>query len=125
MSRTKRDPGQIVQYEHDEQDNAKRVKMVGTDIAISVDADDGDSVAVQPRVFEYPITDATPVDITACKELKVYGQGSMTLEVSPLTSGDSWVTIGTYTDESPILPVLARRARVTSPNPATILGRGL
>jgi hypothetical protein len=122
MSRSRLDPNQISQCEHDEESGAKKVKLLDAQMELS--ADDGDSVQTQGRVFEYSPASDEAFDITACREIKVYSSGSMTIEISPDADGDNFIALGGYTDESPILSVLARRARVTSGSAIKVLGRG-
>lgn len=124
MNRSKLDPNQIMQYEHDDSTHAKKVTVVDADIAMELSADDGDSVQTQGRMFEYTPASEQEIDITACKQIKVYGTGSIITEISPDASGDTWITIDSSTDMSPILDVLARRARVTSSGTIKVLGRG-
>jgi hypothetical protein len=46
------DANQIVQQEHDEATNSKKVTIVNADFAIELSANDGDSVATQPVVVD-------------------------------------------------------------------------
>jgi len=123
MNKSKLDPNQISQYEHDEETCSKKVKMVNTELAMELNADDGDSVQTQARVFEYSPASGEAIDITACKEIKIYGTGAMEAFVSPDTSGENWISVSAFSDTSAILSVLARRMKVNG-SVSKILGRG-
>jgi len=113
----------IAQCEHDPDAGAKKVRLIDAEMELS--ADDGDSVQTQGRVFEYSPATGEEIDITACRQIKVYSSGNITVEVSPDTSGDTFILIdGSLDGVSPILDVLARRARITSSNAIKVIGRG-
>lgn len=122
---TKLDPQYIARCEHDEASESKRVKIVDTELSIELDADDGDSVQTQGRLIDYNLTSGEVADISICREIKVYSSGEFTVEYSPKTEGeDSWISMGQSTNETAIIPILAKRVKVTSASPIIILGRG-
>lgn len=123
--RSKLDPNQISQFEHDEENCAKRVTIVNTEMAMELSADDGDSVQGQARVFEYQVISGEEFDITFCKELIIYCDESYTLEISPVPSGDRWSSKTSSSGESML--IFARRARITTSDDSSlvVLGRGL
>ena len=140
------DPNQIVRYSYDDEKNASRVTVVETEMAIELDADDGDSVQTQSRLFEAELTIANPIGIDSVNTLKLYCQtlddganGYVRLYVSPETSGNMWYYTGTEINPSSVTgetvasdrvsDVIARRMKVESDvDPAKIkiimLGRG-
>lgn len=142
ISRTKRDPGQIEQYEHDELANSKRVKLVDTEMSMELSADDGDSVQIQGRLDELSPVDSSPIDISMAKEIKVYvkslsaGQKpSLSVKISPKDSGNDFIEIATITPSelssgmvmSASLTVLAKRVKIDGIDltlEVTILARG-
>lgn len=143
MSRSKKDPNQIAQYEHNDDLNAKRVEIVSADMSMELDADDGDSVQTQGRVFEYAdVQNDTPVPCTPCREVKVYvktntqgATNTIDLHVSGNDTGGSFEQIGTVQASStdgevvsiPMHSILAKRMKVTGADAnveITILGRG-
>jgi len=100
MERTKRDINQIQQFEHDEKSNAKRVKMVGTEISIELDHKDGDSVTSHPAKLSASILgiessdsdkQILPVlDCSSIRTLKIHldGEGAFQVLLSPSDEGD-------------------------------------
>ena len=143
MHRSKFDPNQIVQCEHNEELMAKRVEIVSAEMSMELDADDGDSVQTQGRVFEYvDMQNDTPAQCTACREVKVYiktntegATNVVDLHVSGSDSGDNFEQIGTAQASStagevvsiPKHSILAKRMKVTGVDAnveITILGRG-
>ena len=117
------DPIAIAQLEHDPNKYAKKVSIIDADIAIELNADDGDSVQVQPRVFDYSPSSGEEMDITACREIIVSGAGTLTIQFSIEPSGDNFITLSSYENNTPILPILARRLKVIG-NVSRVLGRG-
>ena len=142
-NRSRRDPNQIEQYEHNEEINAKRMELVGGEVSMELDADDGDSVQTQGRAFEYTnIVNDTPVSCIACSKINMYvtstqsgATGNVQLWTSPDTSGDRWVQrataipsgVNNETVETGPLDILAQRMKVTGIDgdvEVKILGRG-
>lgn len=123
MDRTKRDTNQIHQFEHDEASNAKRVKMVGTEMSIELDHADGDSVTAHPAklsasVLGVELSDndtviIPPLDCSSirCIEVHVVGTGDVKVQKSPVDSGDVWIDVPDQLDN-----LCARRIRVISVN---------
>lgn len=143
MARSKKDPNQIIQYEHNDDLNAKRVEIVSAEMSMELDADDGDSVQTQGRVFEYAnMADNTPVPCTACREVKMYvkstqagATGDVVLSVSADDTGDAFEIVTTLTPSatdgavvsSDVKTVLAKRMKVTGVDgdvEVKVLGRG-
>ena len=122
MSRTKRDINQIQQFEHDEDSNAKRVKMVGTELSIELDHEDGDSVTSHPAKLVASVTGVTseddeteiipPLDCSSMRVIHLYPVGTGFLEVylSPVDSGDVFYKV----DLEDLKNVCARRIKVKS-----------
>lgn len=121
MDRTKRDTNQIQQFEHDEASNAKRVKMVGTEMSIELDHADGDSVTSHPAKLSASAlgVDASdndkeiipPLDCSSLRQIsvRVDGSGSVQVMVSPTDSGDFFYELGMGEHE-----ICARRIKVIS-----------
>lgn len=119
MERTKRDQNQIVQFEHDEASNAKRVKMVGTEMSIELDHTDGDSVTAHPAKLSassigVEAADAgqeiiPPLDCSSIRHLRVdvEGAGNVRVEVSSADQGDHWREVSSEEKD-----LCARRVRV-------------
>ena len=143
--RSKLDPHQIMQCEHDEASMAKRVKITDTEMSMELNADDGDSVQSQPREFSNTVILNEEFDISGYKNMKVYCKSmadgvkpDLKLEISPLASGDAWMDMGTILVPSPAngdlvasstqSDLIAKRARITcSGSPSVeiyVLGRG-
>lgn len=125
MSRSKLDPTQITQMEHDEKSKAKRVKMVGTEMSIELDHRDGDSVTAHPAKLSasslgVEASDANeeiipPLDCSSIRKLQVHveGSGNVLVQVSLSDSEDSWLDLGQCLQPT---EVCARRVRVKSVN---------
>lgn len=121
MERTKRDINQIQQFEHDEKANAKRVRLVGTEISIELDHTDGDSVTSHPAKLSASAigVDASdndkeiipPLDCSSMRVMRidVIGEGSIKVEFSPVDEGDVWREGSQFEDN-----LVARRVRVLS-----------
>ena len=128
--RTKKDPTQIAQFEHDEASNAKRVKMIDTEISMELDHNDGDSVTAHPVnliVSAIGVNNSDnevvpPQNVASIKAIKAYvkitsgtPQGTLKLEVSPTDSGDTFYSlaeINAANGMSTPLELMARRLRV-------------
>lgn len=128
---SKLDPNQITKIEHDDASGAKRVTMVNTEMSIELDADDGDSVQIQPRSYSNMVTLGQELDISAYKSLKMYAKSlsggphdDLKLHISPVASGDVWVDTGITLTPSintgvsvasqAVSDVVALRAKITS-----------
>jgi hypothetical protein len=121
MDRTKRDINQITQFEHDEKSNAKRVRMVGTEISIELDHKDGDSVTSHPAKLCASALGVDksddgkdiipPLDCSSIRVLRVdlIGSGEIKVMVSPVDDGDVWRE-NTQQDTE----LIARRVKVVS-----------
>jgi hypothetical protein len=91
MKRTKRDPNQIQQMEHDESSNAKRVRLIDTEISMELDHQDGDSVTSHPAKLVVSVMNLTsedngdeivpPIDCSSIREIEVHVEGSGSVEV--------------------------------------------
>lgn len=119
--RSKRDSMQISQFEHDEPSNAKRVKMVGTEMSIELDHRDGDSVTAHPAKLSASAlgVDASdvgkdiipPLDCSSirCMRVDLIGSGEIKVMLSPVDEGDVWLESIQHNTE-----VIARRVKVVS-----------
>lgn len=100
MKRTQRDNNQIQQFEHDEKANAKRVKMVGTEMSIELDHKDGDSVTTHPAKLSASAlgvdaedNDKMVIPALDCSSIRtmkviVVGEGNVKVMLSPTDDGD-------------------------------------
>jgi hypothetical protein len=130
--RSRRDPNHISQHEHNEELDAKRVEIVSADMSIELDADDGDSVQTQGRLFEYSnVQNDTPMPCGACKEVNLCSNTPVQLMVSPDDSGETWLqvaeTVNNSLQQTGPVQILAKRMKVTGMTESTtvkILGRG-
>ena len=130
MMRTKRDVSQIQKFEHDENSNAKRVKLIDTEMGIELSHLDGDSVTVHPEKLSVSSLGVKQEDkeivpeikCSSLKRIKLYVQTvsglrdcDIALEVSPIDSGDVWYnlcTVSGQSEESQVLDICARRLRI-------------
>ena len=124
MKRSKLDPNQITQAEHDEQSNARRVKLVSTEFNVNLDHADGDSVTTHPaklvvKVEGVEASDAGKEIIPAmyCSSLRkldvrVNGSGSVEVLLSPEDKGDFFYKAS----KSDLDNLCARRVKVVSIN---------
>lgn len=71
---SKRDPQQIARYEHDEVLGCKRVSVVGTEMAIELSADDGDSVLVRPETTSLSPQLGAAIDVSKFKTIQIYAK---------------------------------------------------
>lgn len=128
--RSKRDNSQIAQFEHDESSNAKRVKMIDTEMSIELNHADGDSVTSHPATLIVSALGVDnndseivpPQDISTMKKIKAYvqiqsgtPQGTLKIQVSPVDTGDVFfdiAEINAANGMSPALDVMARRIKV-------------
>lgn len=122
MERTKRDTNQIQQFEHDEPTNAKRVKMVETEMSIELDHADGDSVTSHPAKLTASVlgvgaeddgqTIIPPLDCSSIRVMSIHpvGTGFIKIFLSPVDSGDVFYEVSI----SDLDNVCARRIRVDS-----------
>lgn len=107
MDGTKLDPNQVIRREHDEASVSKRVKIVDTELAIAVAAEDGDSVQSVPRVLSQGLTANQELDISLYKELIVEAPGGSTGEYT--IDGVNWHTLSFNNAES--MPIFASKVR--------------
>jgi hypothetical protein len=107
------------------QNDAMRVEMVGTQLAVSLVADE-DSITTVPN--SQVISDASEVSAIGIKSACLYvesdgaGTAQAKLQVSPVDSGDLWMDVATSTvtasatdlTSSAVFTICARRIRVVS-----------
>lgn len=122
MKRSKLDPVQITQIEHDEDSKAKRVRIVQTEMAIELDHRDGDSVTSHPAKLAVSVrgvseedngTDLVPaMDCSSIRGAKLFldGSGEVEIMVSPVDSGDYFVEVLA----SQLVNLVARRIKIVS-----------
>lgn len=97
MSRTKLDPNQIAQYEHDEVACAKKVTMVNTEMAMELSADDGDSVQIQSRTYSMTLTPGEEYNISNVSKMRLYCKTTgadpsvSEAQISPTSDSDFWI----------------------------------
>ena len=120
MSRSKLDPNQISQCEHDDDTGAKKVKIIGTEMSIELDAEDGDSVLSLPQQISSNVFDE---EIDA-KRLRAASlqliSGNASIEVS--LDGVNYskiITINTASDlKISTCNIAAKKIKITSTDPA-------
>lgn len=124
MSRSKLDPTQISQLEHDEASKAKRVRMVNTEINMELNHADGDSVTSHPAKLAVSVTGVDssdagkeiipPMDCSSLSAVAVHvqGAGSVVVEISPVDNGSFFVEASA----EDLKNLVARRIRVKSVN---------
>ena len=122
MSRSKRDPKHIEQYEHDEASDSKKVKIVATEMNIELDHTDGDSVTSHPAKLSASVTGVDisdngteiipPLDCSSIRKvsISVVGSGSVIVFVSPVDDGDVWKEVV----QSDIIEICSRRIKIKS-----------
>lgn len=130
---SKLSPHQIAQNVYDSDNSSIRASLQNLEIAIELNAADGDSVTALPQRINSYATFATAqtlgtvaiaaADISSCSavSLVVKNQGSavsMLLEVSPSDTANVWLTLATHnatTGTTSVAPSLfpVRRARVS------------
>lgn len=126
MSRSKLDPTHIAQLTFDENEEAVKTKMVGTEMSIELSHADGDSVTSHPAKLSASAIGCDeaddgqeiipPQDCSSLKEvvLHIEGEGGAKLLVSPADSGECWIElVGPLGQKHEIL---ARRLKVVSTN---------
>lgn len=109
---SKLSPHQIAQSVYDIDNNSIRASLQNLEIAIELNAADGDSVTALPQRINSYATFSTAqtlgsiaiaaADISSCSaiSLAVKNQGStvsLLLEVSPSDTADVWLTLATHT----------------------------
>jgi len=130
MSNVKRDLVQIHRAEHDPISNARRVKLIDTEISIELNHLDGDSVISHHDQLVVSSVGVIPEDLEvipamSCSSLKrvqlfielVSGLKDCTLiiQISPVDNGDIWFDVSSLTGAekfSDIIDICARRIRV-------------
>lgn len=135
--RTRRDINQIAEFEHDEDTNSKKVKIVSTELAIELRADSGDSVQCQSRCESITLSAGEEFDISKYSRAKMYIQvksGSeksyVALEISPESSGNFFVatpisllpstSVG-ESQESDEISIMGMRGRISCDNGDKVL----
>ena len=134
--RSKLDPVQIHQLTFDEESNAVKVKLLGTNIELELNAQDGDSVTAHPAKLtasamgcELSDSDKDIIPALDCSSLKeirvdINGLGSVSIAVSPVDKGDFFYSIG---GAGKVYSICARRVKVISINAVGdvhLVGRG-
>jgi hypothetical protein len=116
------DVNQVVKRSFDPEHDATRIIYAKDhEMAISISAEDKDSVESVPRSLI--VSDSSEVSAIRFKSMALYGKSPARVEASPLDSGDVWVTVLSATD-SPVTPVVhlcARRVRLVSSEPAYLV----
>lgn len=125
---TRLDPAQIAKYKFDETIDADRVTMVNTEIAIELDANDGDSVEI--RAMEVRATPAlgADVDVSKMRRVAVWVEGGAGSYTVTAKVGTATLTLGTVaTGTGGVFEVLADTVNVTGTAGATVtvIGRGI
>lgn len=146
MSMSLLDSGQVIRSVYDEVTGAlKTVPASASSFSIELSATDGDSVAVQGNTADPSTSNITnassgevlaPISVVGMKSIQLYvqatsaitGPQSLVVEISPSDSGSVWATtalsVTTPTangsvNVGTVLPIVARRARVTMATPIT------
>lgn len=115
---SKLDQRQIVQREHDENHNAKRVKMVETELSMELNAADGDSVLVFKHQVETQELDS-PINCSGLSVATLYVKsGSAHIEVSPKESGDEFYPINNVASMAQH-EINAKRVKIIADSPGT------
>lgn len=96
MARTKMDPIHIQQSVYDEDHEANKVMMVGTEMEIAVSIEDGDSVINLPKSLTISVEDG----IMLCEGMKscqlyTMANSDIKVEVSPSKTKDIWFELTT------------------------------
>lgn len=128
MSHTRLDQTHIFRHVYDEDTESLKVKIQDTELSMELSAADGDNVTAHPAKLlasaigvTSPAADGTviiaAVDCSSISSVHVSinGTGAVVVEVSPADSGSYFYSIG---GAGAIIPVCARRIRVTSTNAA-------
>lgn len=102
---TRLDPNQIIKREHDESTDAKRVKIVGTQMQIAISAEDNDSVQSVPRVAIHNLVDDQELDVTVYREIVVESNADMQYTIN----GVLWYAM-TYTSGQK-MDIMAKKIR--------------
>ena len=128
MSRSKLDANQIIQYVYDSVNEALKVKLQDTEIAMELSATDGDSVTSHPVKLTAsalgvtsPADDGTDIipalDCSNLSQVRVdiNGTGAVQVMASPNDSGSYFYVVGAG---GSVLTICARRIKVVSTNAA-------
>lgn len=97
---TRLDPNQISRIEHDESSEAKRVKIVGTQLQIALDESE-DSIAVRPVLYQGVFDLDEAVDVRKVRDLRLFikklggTSATVSIQASPDDSGDDFAQIDT------------------------------
>lgn len=126
--RSKLDSTQIAQFTYDEVSEAVKVKLQDTEIAMELNAADGDNVTSHPAKLSAsalgvasPADDGTeiipPLDASSLSQVRVdiIGTGNIIVQASPVDAGNVWYVVGA---QALIHNVCARRVRVMSTDAA-------
>jgi hypothetical protein len=101
----------ISRREHDENTKSKKVNIVDTEMAVELDANDGDSVATKAMTQILSVETDEAFSIAGWSKLAFYSATtSANLQLSPETEGDEWYDAGTMS-RSEIKEVCAMRAK--------------
>lgn len=129
---SKLSPHQIAQQAFDEPSSSLKVSLQNTEVAIELDAADGDSVITIPTSFQEEVvvntaqsidTIAIPAqDVTGCRVISLFASNTgssctLAVDISPSATDDFWVEAGELvatTGSTQASPALAacKRARV-------------
>jgi hypothetical protein len=101
----------IARREHEEATKSKRVNIVDTEMAVELDANDGDSVATKAMVQTLTVDADEAFSVAGWSKMAYYATANnMVLQLSPDTDGNEWYDAGTVSS-SEIKEVCAMRAK--------------
>lgn len=127
MARSKLDPNQIFQHAYDDDSESLKMSMVGTEMSVSLDESDGDSAAIRPMSFTASPSIGETISVEKMSKMRIYiksigsGDSTVSVQLSPLDSGDFWVTALMMTPAAlangcimsePLKDITAKRMRV-------------
>jgi hypothetical protein len=112
---TKLDHNQVIKRSFNEEENSLDVSLKNLEIAIELDAADGDSVQTvkKSQVFKSDgnVTEFE-LDISLLEKIQVYANAEHNLEISP--DGETYFPFGSNPATGPALSVMGQKLKITS-----------
>lgn len=111
--RSKLDVNQIIQHEYDEELSAKRVSIVNADLAIELDANDGDSVVSKKQTQAIQVQNNDILDLSMAEKVCLFGSNGAQLNLII----DNQEIVGYTLPKGVVTPICAVQVKVILTEP--------
>jgi hypothetical protein len=116
---TRLDPNQVSRIVFDEDLEANRVTIIGTEMSIAVSAEDGDSVQTVPMALRMDLQASEELDCLWAQKAVLEAPGAVRIEIS--IDGQTWHELP---EKAPNEPFEVMAAKIRPLSPCTMILKG-